>query len=83
MTYSSTFNEKYFKLRKNCPDMRVRIIDMVNDICRDPYRGTRLVNTNMYRERVGKCRIRYTIDEGARSVDFVDIGLRGGFYKAG
>lgn len=83
MTYSSTFDEDDFKLRKNCPDMRSRIVDMVDDICRDPYRGTRLVGTNMYRERVGRCRISYAIDERAHRVDFVDIGPRGGFYKAG
>ena len=37
MTYSSTFDEDDFKLRKNCPDMRSRIVEMVDDICRDPY----------------------------------------------
>ena len=30
-----------------------------------------------------KCIIRYTINEGAHSVDIVDIGPRGGIYKAG
>lgn len=81
MTYRATFDvEKSFKLRKNCPDMLDRIMDMVSNICKNPYLGTRLVNSPLYREQVGKCRILYSVNEAASEVHFIDIGWRGSVY---
>lgn len=81
MTYRATFDvEKSFKLRKNCPDMLDRIMDMVDNICKNPYLGKRLVDSRHLCQRVGKCRIRYTVNEGASEVHFIDIGWRGSVY---
>lgn len=83
MTYDSTFDDDPYKLRKKCPNMLKRIMDRVDDICKNPRVGTRMVNSPLYRDKVGNYRIKYSVDEGARRVDFTEIGPRDGSYKAG
>lgn len=83
MTYDSTFDEDPRKLRKKCPNMLKRIMDRVDDICENPRVGTRMVNSYLYRDKVGNYRIKYSVDEGARRVDFTSIKPRSGSYKKG
>lgn len=51
-------------------------MERVNGICEDPRVATKLVNNHLYRDRIGKCRIKYSVDEGSRIVDFTEIGIQ-------
>lgn len=84
MIYNGTFDKDMSKLRKNCPRAFKRLMERVDDLCKNPYQGVRMVGTNLYKDRVGKYRIKYSVNEGACNVHFIKIKKRGGnFYKAG
>lgn len=84
MIYRGTFDKNASKLRKKCPRTFKRIMERVDDLCKNPYQGNRMVGTNLYKDRVGNYRIKYSVNEGTRNVHFIKIKKRrGNFYKAG
>lgn len=80
-TYKIKFEKKAQKfLDRQDKQQRLRLY---REIFKLPY-GTdikKLVGTEMYRLRVGKYRILYTIDDGIRLISIENIDSRGQIYK--
>lgn len=76
----NTFTRTYKKL----PDAtKQRIRKAIEDILRDPHRGTPLTGElqGQHRWRVGDHRIRYTIDDEAKTVTLLHVGPRRSIYN--
>lgn len=79
MTYSAKYHGRAVKgIRHASSEMRMRIMSRLDELCEDPYRGTRMVGGEFYESRVssrgGAYRIIYAIDNDERSISFHNIG---------
>jgi len=71
---------EYKKLPSN---IKGRILEAVEKTVANPYAGTKLRGTleGLWRWRIGKYRVIYTINEREKTIVFVDLGLRKAIYE--
>lgn len=83
MTYRAVFGRNARRgIRNAHPEIRGRIMERIELLCRNPRSGKRMVGRgDLYRDRVGSYRIVYSIKDDVRSISIVRIGLRKGVYK--
>lgn len=65
------------------PRLRVQVRRRVEELAENPYLGVRLVGEleGFWKDRVGKYRIIYKIDETKKEILFYDVDLRKRVYR--
>jgi mRNA interferase RelE/StbE len=65
------------------PRLRLQVRRRVQELAENPYLGLRLVGEleGFWKDRVGKYRIVYKIDEAKKEIVFYDIDLRRRVYR--
>jgi mRNA interferase RelE/StbE len=82
--YKPRFLKSFLKQEKILPkDLKERVIRITKEILEDPHSGVMLKGDlrGYWRKRIGEYRIIYRIDEDAKVVIFLDIGLRKKIYE--
>lgn len=77
---TKNFTKEFRKLPKN---IQQRILQAIKKAISNPYAGTKLHRElkGLWRWRVGKYRVIYTIDEEQKFIVFLDVGIRKAIYK--
>ena len=84
MTYAVVFLRIFLKQFRRLPgDAKSRIQARVEELSRNPYLGLRLMGQleGFWKDRVGRYRIIYKVDEKGRSIVFYDVDLRKRVYE--
>jgi len=84
LPYKSVFTKGFKKeFRKLPEEIKDRVIEAIARVSTNPYAGTKLRGTleGLWRWRIGKYRIIYAINEGEKTIVFLDIGLRRTIYE--
>jgi len=70
-------------LKKLSRNIKGRIVEAIEKAVANPYAGTRLRGEleGLWRWRIGKYRVIYTINEREKTIVFVDLGLRKAIYE--
>jgi mRNA interferase RelE/StbE len=65
------------------PRLRLQVTRRVQELAENPYLGVRLVGQleGFWKDRVGKYRIIYKIDETKKDIVFYDVDLRKRVYR--
>ena len=79
MTYSPKYHSRAVRgIKHASSEMRERIMSRTDELCENPYLGTRMVGGRFYESRVssrgGAYRIIYTINSDECVISFHDIG---------
>ena len=83
MSYVVVFLDEFTKQFRRLPNsVRARVRQRVIELAENPYLGIRLVGelSAYWKDRVGKYRIIYRIDETKKTVIMYDIDLRKRVY---
>ena len=83
MSYKSVFTRGFTKEFDKLPKtIKEQVLKGLEKTVADPYRGTKLQGklAGLWRWRVGKYRVIYTIDEKEKNIVFLDVGLRKSIY---
>jgi len=77
--FTRGFTKQFDKLPKN---IKEQVLKGLEKTATNPYAGTKLQGKlkGLWRFRVGKYRIIYTIDEKEKNTVFLDVGLRKSIY---
>ena len=84
MPYKSIFIRGFTKEFDKLPKtIKEQVVKGIEKAVEDPYAGTRLQGKleGLWRWRIGKYRVIYTIDEKEKNIVFVDVGLRKSIYE--
>ena len=84
MTYDSEFTPIFLKLLNKLDEpIKGRILRVIEEVLRDPRRGSQLVFAKQvcFKWRVEDYRMIYTINERSRTVVFVVVDHRSRIYK--
>ena len=84
MTYESEFTPTFLKLlRKLDKPIKNRVLQAVDEVLKDPRKGSQLVFAKQvcFKWRIGDFRMIYTIDEKRVIVTFIAVDHRSGVYK--
>jgi mRNA-degrading endonuclease RelE of RelBE toxin-antitoxin system len=73
------------KQLRQCP-RRAAILDLLEDLCRDPFRSDNNVKPlsgiqGGYRRRFGDWRVSYLVDRRSRMIEVFEVAPRGGAYR--
>jgi mRNA interferase RelE/StbE len=83
LPYKSVFLRSFTKQFDKLPkDIKEQVLKGIEKTVADPYEGTKLLGklAGLWRWRIGKYRVIYTIDEKEKSIVFLDVGLRKSIY---
>jgi mRNA interferase RelE/StbE len=83
LPYKSVFLRSFTKQFDKLPkDIKEQVLKGLEKTVADPYGGTKLLGklAGLWRWRVGKYRVIYTIDEKEKSIVFLDVGFRKSIY---
>lgn len=84
MSYTVVFLRVFLKQFRRLPDnVKIRVRHRVEEVSENPYLGRRLAGelAGLWKDRVGKYRLIYKIDEARKAVILYDISLRRHVYK--
>lgn len=84
MTYRAALTKSFLREFKNLPeDVSDQVLRAIDDLLANPLLGIKLRGEleGLWRWRVGKYRIIYTIDHASKIVIFLDVGPRKAIYK--
>jgi len=84
MSYTTIFLRELVKQFRRLPKkIKLRIRHRIIELSDNPYLGLRLVGdlTGFWKDRIGKYRIVYKIDENKKTVIFYDVDLRKRVYE--
>jgi len=83
LSYVVIFLHEFTKRFRRLPNsMKVRVRQRIVELSENPYLGIRLVGelSGYWKERIGKYRIIYRIDDAKKTVVMYDIDLRKRVY---
>jgi mRNA interferase RelE/StbE len=83
LSYTVIFLREFVKRFRRLPkDMKLKVTRRVTELGENPYLGIRLVAelNGYWKDRVGKYRIVYKIDETNKAIILYDIDLRKRIY---
>ena len=84
MSFTVVFLRVFLKQFRRLPDnVKVRVRRRVEELSENPYLGRRLAGelAGFWKDRVGKYRVIYKIDEVKKAVILYDIALRRRVYE--
>ena len=84
MNYTAIFLRIFLRrIRRLNPRIRLQVRRRVQELAENPYLGMRLVGEleGFWKDRVGKYRIIYKIDETKKEIVFYDVDLRKRVYR--
>ena len=84
MNYTAIFLRVFLRrLRRLHPRLRLQVRHRVQELAENPHLGLRLVGEleGFSKDRVGKYRIVYKIDETKKEIVFYDVDLRKRVYR--
>jgi mRNA interferase RelE/StbE len=84
LLYKAVFTRGFVKEFDKLPKtIKEQVIKGLEKAVEDPYAGTRLQGKleGLWRWRIGKYRVIYTIDEKLKNIVFLDTGLRKSIYE--
>jgi mRNA interferase RelE/StbE len=84
LSYTAIFLREFVKRFRHLPkDMKLKVRRGVTELGENPYVGIRLVGqlNGYWKDRVGKYRIVYKIDETGKTIILYDIDLRKRIYE--
>lgn len=83
MTYKAIFGRNARRgIRDARPEMRGRIIERIELLCRNPYIGKKMTGRgDLYRDKVGSYRIVYGIRNDTRRISIARVGPCKDVYK--
>lgn len=84
MSYTAIFLRVFLRRFRNLhPKLRSQVRRRVQELAENPYSGLRLVGEleGFWKDRVGKYRIIYKIDETTKQVVFYDVDVRKRVYR--
>jgi mRNA interferase RelE/StbE len=84
LSYTVIFLREFVKRFRHLPkDMKLKVRRRVTELGENPYLGIRLVGelNGYWKDRVGKYRIVYRIDETGKTIILYDIDLRKRIYE--
>ncbi len=84
MNYTLVFLRTFLKQFRFLPgDVKLRVRRRIEELSENPYLGMRLVGEleGFWKDRVGKYRIIYKVDEARKTVILYDIDLRKRVYE--
>lgn len=84
MSYTVVFLREFVKQFRRLPkDMKLRVRRRVTELSENPYLGLKLVGelAGYWKDRVGKYRIVYRINETRNTIILYDIDLRKRIYE--
>jgi mRNA interferase RelE/StbE len=78
--FTRNFTKEFDKLPRN---LKEKTLEALEKAAETPYAGIKLRGKleGLWRWRVGKYRVIYTIDEKEKKAVFLDVGLRKSIYK--
>ena len=83
MSYAVIFLHEFTKQFRRLPNrLKLRVRQRVTELAENPYLGIRLVGelAGYWKDRVGKYRIIYQIDESRKAIIMYDVDLRKRIY---
>jgi mRNA interferase RelE/StbE len=83
LSYTVVFLREFLKQFRRLPkDVKLRVRRRVTELSENPYLGIKLVGelAGYWKDRVGKYRILYKIDETGKTIILFDIDLRKRIY---
>jgi len=83
LPYKSVFTRGFIKQFDKLPkNIKEQVLKGLEKTATNPYAGTKLQGKlkGLWRFRVGKYRVIYTIDEKEKNTVFLDVGLRKSIY---
>ncbi|MGA2791301.1 MAG: type II toxin-antitoxin system RelE/ParE family toxin [Candidatus Bathyarchaeia archaeon] len=84
MSYAVAFLREFVKQFRRLPrDVRLRVRRRVTELSENPYLGLKLVGAlaGYWKDRVGKYRIIYKVDEDRKLIILYDVDLRKRIYE--
>jgi mRNA-degrading endonuclease RelE of RelBE toxin-antitoxin system len=84
LSYAVVFLDEFTKQFRRLPgNVKSRVRQRVVELSADPYLGVRLVGelSAYWKDRVGKYRIIYQIDEAKKTIIMYDVDLRKRAYE--
>ena len=84
MSYAVDFLREFVKQFRRLPrDVRLRVRRRVTELSENPYLGLKLVGAlaGYWKDRVGKYRIIYKVDEDRKLIILYDVDLRKRIYE--
>jgi len=84
MSYTTVFLRDFLKRFRSMPNnAKSRVRRRIVELSDNPYLGLRMVGdlTGFWKDRIGKYRIIYKIDESKGAIIFYDIDLRKRVYE--
>lgn len=84
MSYTVIFLREFLKQFRHLPrDTKLRVRRRVTELAENPYLGIRLLGelAGYWKDRIGKYRIIYRIDETKKTIILYDIDLRKRVYE--
>ena len=83
MSYAVVFLDEFTKQFRRLPhNVKARVRQRIIELAENPYLGIRLVGelSGYWKDRVGKHRIIYQIDEAKKAIIMYDVDLRKRVY---
>ena len=84
MTYNAVFLNVFSRQFKKLPENdKARVRQKVKELLENPYLGLRLKGelNGFWKDRLGRYRIIYKIDESGKNIIFYDVDLRKRVYQ--
>ena len=84
MSYTTIFLREFLKQFGRMPkNVKLRVRLRIIELSSNPYLGLRLVGdlTGFWKDRIGRYRIVYKIDEEKKTIIFYDVDLRNRVYE--
>jgi len=84
LSYTVVFLREFVKQFRRLPgDVKLRVRRRVTELSENPYLGLKLVGAlaGYWKDRVGKYRIIYKVDEARRIIILYDVDLRKRIYE--
>ena len=84
MSYAVVLLREFVKQFRRLPrDVKLRVRRRVTGLSENPYLGLKLVGAlaGYWKDRVGKYRIIYKVDEAGKRIVLYDVGLRKRIYE--
>jgi len=77
--FTRSFSREFNRLPRNAKE---RVLEALEKAAETPYAGTKLRGKleGLWRWRIGKYRVIYSINEKGKAVVFLDVGLRKTIY---
>jgi len=84
LSYTTIFLREFLKQFGRMPkNVKLRVRLRIIELSSNPYLGLRLVGdlTGFWKDRIGRYRIVYKIDEEKKTIIFYDVDLRNRVYE--